>query len=146
MWNMPQEAVNGEAQSGQYFNQFCFEFFSNQQKKTVLLFMHIQYAIAWAGKTGSCWLCHSSNFPKNYQKQNSELFSPVKSISFLFVLTFCSKMFYLFNDYYARLMSNHMTMDHFDQIVFSKRQLSSAVSWRFCENQVEQVKSYIFIF
>ena len=39
-----------------------------------------------------------------------------------------------------------MTMDHFDQIVFSKRQLSSAVSWRFCENQVEQVKSYIFIF
>ena len=114
---MPQEAVNGEAQSGQYFNQFCFEFFSNQQKKTVLLFMHIQYAI-----------CHSSNLPKNYQKQNSELFSPVKSISFLFVLTFCSKIFYLFNDYYARLMPNHMTMDHFDQIVFSKRQLSSAVS------------------
>ena len=70
----------------------------------------------------------SATLPKNYQKQNSELFSPVKSISFLFVLTFCSKMFYLFNDYYARLMSNHITIDHFDQIVFSKRQLSSAVS------------------
>ena len=115
-------------------------------RKTVLLFMHIQYAIVRAGKTGSCWLCHSSNLPKNYQKQNSELFSPVKSISFHFVLTFCSKFFYLFNDYYARLMPNHMKMDHFDQIVFSKRQLSSAVSWRFCENESGTSKILYFYF
>lgn len=146
MWNMPHKAANGKAQSGQYFNQYCFEFFSNQQKKTVLLFMHIQYAITRAGKTGSCWLCHSSNLLKNYQKQNSELFSPVKSISFLFVLTFCSKIFYLFNDYYAKLMPNHMTMDHFDQIVFSERQLSSAVSWRFCENESGTSKILYFYF
>ena len=79
------------------------------------------------GKLGHVDSATPITFPKII-KNRIQLFSPVKSISFLFVLTFCSKMFYLFNDYYARLMSNHITIDHFDQIVFSKRQLSSAVS------------------
>ena len=80
------------------------------------------------GKLGHVNSATPVTFPKiikNRIQSYSLLSSP--SLSFLF-LHFVLKIFYLFNDYYAKLMPNHMKMDHFDQIVFSERQLSSAVS------------------